>query len=109
MRAEKGLTTLWTDWSWNDWAATRAYELSISYGHGRPGGGSWINAIGDNYTIGENIAAGQSSGYNFYCAFLNSPQHYDLMIAEDAVGIGVGIYVAEDGSTYCAMVILGSY
>ena len=108
-RAEAGLATLWTDPAWNDWAKLRAKELATTYGHNRPNGGDWANAIGNCYTTGENIAAGQNSGYNFYSAFYNSAQHKGVMMSKNAVGVAVGVYVREDGSTYCAMVLIGSY
>ena len=108
-RADAGLATLWTDPAWNDWAKLRAQELAIVYGHNRPNGEDWVYAIGDHFTLGENVAAGQATGYDFYNAFCNSAQHRGLMMSENAEGIAVGVFVADDGTTYCAMVLITSY
>jgi uncharacterized protein YkwD len=108
-REEKGLSRLWTNSEWDSWAKTRSRELSIEYGHQRPNGESWAYAIGDCYTIGENVASGQSSGKDFYFAFNNSASHRDTMMSKEAIGIAVDIYIDSDGTTYCAMIIIGSY
>ena len=109
LRSSNGLNELWTNGTWNAWADTRASELAVIYGHNRPNGGLWIYSDGTYYSVAENIAAGQSSGYNFYNAFLNSPQHKSAMLESEAVGIAVGIYVDENGATYCAMVMIAGY
>lgn len=109
LRVAHGLPELWTNGDWNSWADTRAKELSSSYGHVRPGGGSWLRSSGAYYTIAENIAAGQASGVGFYDAFYGSTSHRGAMLDPEAVGIAVGIYVDENGATYCAMVIVGPY
>jgi uncharacterized protein YkwD len=108
-RRKSGLKELWTDSEWDAWANTRAKELAKQYSHRRPNGEDWTYAIDDYFTIGENIAFGQTSGINFYRAFYNSPQHRDTMMCPDAVGIAVGIYIDSNGTPYCAMIIIGAF
>lgn len=107
MRASEGLSQLTTSGEWNDWAATRAQEISIYYAHSRPNGASWGRNNGVDMAYGENIAKNANSGADFYYGFINSPQHCGLMKTSDATGIAVSIYVDEYGNSYCAMVIYG--
>ena len=107
LRKEQGLNELTTDANWQEWADIRAQELSVSYGHVRPNGGMWCHMINQEITYGENVAAGESSGENFYNAFFNSPSHKSLMLEQYATKIAVGIYVDENGITYCAMMVIG--
>lgn len=101
LRSSEGLTPLWVDAEWNLWAEKRAQEISTNYGHL-----GWTNAIGNTYTLAENIAAGQASGGDFFNAFCNSPQHRSAMLQENAVGIAVSIYIGANGTPYCAMVLV---
>ena len=107
MRASEGLSQLTTSGEWNDWAATRAREISVYYAHSRPNGASWGRNNGVDMAFGENIAKNLNSGADFYYGFLNSPQHCGLMKEPDATGIAVSIYVNEYGDSYCAMIIYG--
>ena len=109
LRTSNGLSKLWRNDYWDNWAATRAKELAIKYGHSRPNGGSWTNSDGTYYTVGENVASGNSSGYDFYLAFVNSGSHYGTMTIDSAVGVGIGIYVDDQGRTYCAMVLVAPF
>lgn len=101
LRSSEGLPFLWVDSEWNLWAERRAHEISINYGHL-----GWTNAIGNTYTLAENIAAGQPSGSDFFYAFCNSSPHRSAMLKENAVGIAVSIYIGANGTPYCAMVLL---
>ena len=107
MRASEGLSQLTTSGEWNDWAATRAQEISVYYAHSRPNGASWGRNNGIDMALGENIAKNANSGADFYYNFLNSPQHCGLMKEPDATGIAVALYVNEYGDSYCAMVLYG--
>lgn len=107
LRQSNGLAPLIESGDWNAWAQMRAEELSTSYGHARPDGSSCMTKIGDYVSFAENIAAGCTSGYNFFNAFCNSGTHYSAMMYPDAKVIGVGIYVSADGESYCAMSIGG--
>ena len=109
LRKDNGLSELWTNPAWDAWADVRAKELATLYAHSRPNGSSWTHAEGNTYTIGENIAAGKTAGIDFYIAFANSAQHRNLMLDENAVGLAVGIYVDENGRTYCAMIVFANY
>lgn len=109
LRQQNGLDPLSVHSAWDEWANIRAQEQAIKFGHQRPNGESWVYAVGDTYTVGENVAVGQSSGRNFYEAFFNSPSHYDNMMASDALHIAVSILVDDDGNTYCAMILIGSF
>ena len=108
-RKNNGLSELWTSGDWNSWANQRSSELAVSYGHSRPNGGSWLYSIGDCYTVGENIAFGQVSGYDFFTAFCNSGSHRATMLESSAVGIAVSIYVDSNGNAYCAMILISQY
>lgn len=101
LRSSEGLSPLWVDAEWNLWAEKRAQEISTNYGHL-----GWTNAIGNTYTLAENIAAGQASGSDFFDAFCNSPQHRSAMLQENAVGIAVSIHIGANGTPYCAMVLV---
>ena len=101
LRASNGLSKLWTDSAWNIWAKNRATSIASNYTHI-----GWTNAIGNTYTLAENIASGQASSTDFYEAFFNSPSHKGAMLKADAVGIAVGIYINNDGQTFCAMSII---
>ena len=109
LRTSNGLSKLWRNDYWDSWAATRAQELAVKYGHSRPNGGSWTNSDGTYFTVGENVASGNSSGYDFYLAFVNSGSHYGTMTIDSAVGVGIGIYVDAQGRTYCAMVLVAPF
>lgn len=104
LRSSEGLSPLWVDAEWSLWAERRAQEISINYGHL-----GWTNAIGNTYTLAENIAAGQPSGSDFFYAFSNSSQHRSAMLKENAVGIAVSIYIGANGTPYCAMVLVAEH
>lgn len=106
LRASNGLNTLSMSSEWNAWADMRAKELSQVYGHSRPGGGSWMTAIGSTYTLAENVASGQSSGSAFFNTFSKSSSHRSNMLSPYATMIAVGIYVADNGTAYCAMILI---
>lgn len=108
-RAEAGLSELWTSGDFTAYAQTRAQEQIQRYGHIRPNGASYSYASGNYYTLGENTSAGYSSARGFYNAFMNSASHRGYIMYEEAVGIAVGIAVAEDGTPYCVMHIICSY
>lgn len=101
LRNSEGLSPLWFDSEWDLWAERRAQEISINYGHL-----GWTNAIGNTYTLAENIAAGQPSGSDFFYAFCSSSAHRSAMLKENAVGIAVSIYIGANGTSYCAMVLV---
>lgn len=107
LRRDNGLYELVDDSAWKTWSQTRAKELSVLYGHNRPDGNSWCHTIGTEITFGENVAAGESSGEEFYNAFLNSPSHKSLMLDCQATKIAVSIYIDDTGTPYCAMVVSG--
>ena len=101
LRAEKGLSQLWTNDVWDAWADKRSESISMNYTHN-----GWTHAEGTTYTLAENIAAGKASGEEFFKAFCKSSQHKSAMLQKKAVGIAVSIYITEDGRTYCTMSII---
>lgn len=101
LRVENGLSQLWTNSTWDSWADKRANEIATNYSHS-----GWTHKEENTYTLAENITAGQSSSSEIYNAFLNSAQHKSAMLQKNAVGIAVGIYIASDGTVYCAMSII---
>ncbi|MCD7858630.1 MAG: CAP domain-containing protein [Firmicutes bacterium] len=107
LRAENGLSQLWTSSEWDAWADIRSQELSVVFGHRRPDGSTCGHTINGDYTHAENVSCGAASADDFFNAFYSSASHRSSMLLEDVYGIAVSIYVTDDGTTYCAMVLIG--
>ena len=90
-------------------AMLRALEIAVRYDHKRPCGDSYATAFEDckytSETIGENIAAGQTSTRSAFAFWLESKEDYDgqaerrNMLSEEFTAIGVG-HVSFNGTHY---------
>lgn len=81
-----------------EYANLRAYEASRVWSHTRPDG-TMFNS-GNRLSSGENLAF--TSGEDPIEMWLNSPSHRDNMLYPAFRYAAIGIYVAEDGTTYYA-------
>lgn len=108
-RAANGLDALAWDDSLANAANTRAQELITSFSHTRPDGSSCFTAIRnpqDYGSIGENIAAGQTTPSAVMNAWMNSSGHRANILSEHYTKIGVSCYV-KDGTCYWVQVFGG--
>lgn len=95
-RAKKNLPSFKKLDALTEISAVRTWELSVSFGHGRPDGSKTSQLFYDsglNYSfIGENIAAGQTTPKEVVEAWMNSETHRNNILSEDYVYMGVGYY-----------------
>lgn len=85
-------------------AAVRAEELpELSYeqnvNHQRPDGSPWYT-VNEDIMYAENIAYGQTSAYEVFEAWKNSPGHYKNMMNPDYRTFGAALYYTDGGYNY---------
>lgn len=100
-RAENGKSPLTLNDALCDVAQLRADEIVESFSHTRPDGSSCFTAInqaGISYrTVGENIAAGQSSPASVMNSWMNSEGHRKNILNGSFTSIGIGYVKAPSG------------
>lgn len=81
-------------------SAIRADEITRYFNHTRPNGQPHSSLIKDGkYTVGENIAAGDTAPEGVVNTWMNSPGHRANILNPDYTEIGVG-YVYKEDSEY---------
>ena len=90
-------------------AQTRAKELDQKYSHTRPNNKSWTSAISLKYNYGdyyyELIGNGITSPAGIVNAWMNNSSTKPAIIGKAYRDIGVGYYVADDGTEFwCAII-----
>lgn len=102
-RQQNGVALLEADSGLARAAAVRAQEISRSFSHTRPGGGSFVSALSESgvayRSAGENIASGQSSADEVVRAWLASPGHRANILAGRYSRIGAAA-IEVNGTTY---------
>lgn len=111
-RAENGKSPLTLNSALCDVAQLRADETVKSFSHTRPNGTSCFTAIdeaGISYrTVGENIAAGQSTPASVMNSWMNSEGHRANILNGDFSSIGIGYVKASSGyGHYWVQMFLG--
>lgn len=102
-RANEGLAPLSTFDSLTEAAEIRAPELPELFSHTRPDGSTCFTALNETgaskgaYTMGENIAAGQSTPAAVVESWMNSPGHRANILNGDFTHIGVGYIRVDSG------------
>ncbi|WP_321973959.1 CAP domain-containing protein [Paratractidigestivibacter sp.] len=82
-------------------AMQRAAEAAVYFSHTRPNGTKWSTAIPssvDWYSIGENLAMGQTTPAAVTTAWMNSAGHKQNMLSGDYTSVGIGCFYY--GGTY---------
>lgn len=78
-------------------SAIRAEEITRYFNHTRPNGQPHSSLIKDGkYTVGENIAAGDTAPEGVVNSWMNSPGHRANILNPDYTEIGVGYAYKED-------------
>lgn len=103
-RAKIGLSALTTTNSLSDAANLRAAEIKGLFSHTRPDGSNSFTVL-DKYNInyqaaGENIAYGQKTPEAVVEAWMNSAGHRANILNSSFGKVGIGCYVASDGTLY---------
>lgn len=103
-RAKIGLSALTTTNSLSDAANLRAAEIKDLFSHTRPDGSNCFTVL-DKYNInyqaaGENIAYGQKTPEAVVEAWMNSAGHRANILNSSFGKVGIGCYVASDGTLY---------
>lgn len=92
-------------------ATKRAEEIVSTFSHTRPDGSSCFTVIDEYgigyYTVGENIAAGQTSPASVMNSWMNSTGHRANILNSDFNFIGVGV-AKEGGMYYWVQLFAGS-
>ena len=103
-RQQNGVALLEADSGLARAAAVRAQEISRSFSHTRPGGGSFVSALSESgvayRSAGENIASGQSSADEVVRAWLASPGHRANILREGIGGVGIGYVQSNSGYSH---------
>ncbi len=110
-RLSKGLPPL----MWNPYlfeaACKRANELVQRFSHTRPDGRGFETAIYDKgmdfNTAGETIANGMMDGQEVVNAWINSTKHREVLESKYMTNVGIGVFIAPDGSVYYVGSFLG--
>lgn len=110
-RLSKGLPPL----MWNPYlfeaACGRAGELMRKFSHTRPDGRGFETAIYDKgmdfNTAGETIANGMMDGQEVVNAWINSTKHREVLESRYMTNVGIGVFIAPDGSVYYVGSFLG--
>lgn len=103
-RAKAGLNELKKNTSLNAAAITRAKELASEFSHTRPDGRDCFTVLteaGIVYaSVGENIAAGQSSPASVVSSWMDSEGHRANILSSDYTHMGVGYYHTSKGNQH---------
>jgi uncharacterized protein YkwD len=101
-RAEVGAPALKLSSELCNAANIRAKEISTSFSHTRPNGGTFYSVLDDiDYSgsrgSGENIAAGNSGVSATFKQWMESQGHYENMINTNYKYVGIGYYQTSSG------------
>lgn len=99
-RAKQGLNALSMDDTLVDGANIRAAECTVSFSHTRPNGTSCFTAFEWQNTCGENIAYGQRTPQEVMNGWMNSQGHRENILKQGFKKIGIGCFVAQNGTIY---------
>jgi uncharacterized protein YkwD len=104
-RAEVGAPALKLSSELCNAANIRAKEISSSFTHTRPNGGTFYSVLDDisysgSRASGENIAAGNSGVSATFKQWMESQGHYDNMINAKYKYVGIGYYKTSSGYKY---------
>jgi uncharacterized protein YkwD len=104
-RAEVGAPALKLSSELCNAANIRAKEISTSFSHTRPNGGTFYSVLDDiDYSgsrgSGENIAAGNSGVSATFKQWMESQGHYENMINTNYKYVGIGYYQTSSGYKY---------
>lgn len=99
-------------------ALQRSSEIAIYYSHVRPymidTSANITNSLKDivrdykvNYGLGENIAAGQISPKEVVNDWMNSESHRRNILNPKFEGIGIAVFINEDGTYYWVQIFTG--
>ncbi len=99
-RAKQGLNSLSMDDKLVDGANIRAAECTVSFSHTRPNGTSCFTAFEWQNTVGENIAYGQRTPQQVMNGWMNSQGHRENILKQGFKKIGIGCFVAQNGTIY---------
>ena len=100
IRMENGLKPLSINNNLESAAGIRAEEASRYMSHTRPDGSKWYTV--SNNTTGENLAFGYDNANDCVNAWMNSPDHKDVLLADDISSAGLVEY-EKDGVKYVAL------
>ncbi len=108
-RRDYGLQSLDYDKYLSEAAQVRARELDQNYSHTRPNGKVWTSAISLKYNYGnyyyEMIGKDYTSPKKIVNAWMNNSVTKRAIIGKAYKDIGVGYYVADDGTEFwCAII-----
>lgn len=93
IRLENGLNELTWNYSLEESASTRTYEIVNTFEHTRPDGNDWYTAINTSFkAAGENIAAGQSTPTQVVNEWMASPGHRENILNPNFTKMGVALY-----------------
>lgn len=103
-RAKEGLAPLVLDAKLNEAAMIRANEIIENFDHTRPNGTSCFTVLKENninyLTVGENIAAGQSTPAKVMESWMNSDGHRSNIMSSKFGKMGVGFVKSSSGYKY---------
>lgn len=99
-RAKQGLNALSIDDKLVDGANIRAAECTVSFSHTRPNGTSCFTAFEWQNLCGENIAYGQRTPQEVMNGWMNSQGHRENILKQGFKKIGIGCFVAQNGTIY---------
>ncbi|MCH5298991.1 MAG: hypothetical protein J1E96_04425 [Ruminococcus sp.] len=99
-RAKQGLNALSMDDTLVDGANIRAAECTVSFSHTRPNGTSCFTAFEWQNLCGENIAYGQRTPQEVMNGWMNSQGHRENILKQGFKKIGIGCFVAQNGTIY---------
>ena len=100
IRADNGLNPLSINNNLVSAASIRAEEASQYWSHTRPDGSKW-NTVSPA-TTGENLAFGYNNANDCIDAWMNSPTHKSVLLADDISSAGLVVY-EKDGVQYVAL------
>lgn len=100
LRASLGLNKLTLDEKLMEIAMQRAAEIAVFYSHTRPNDASCFSFSIAGNAYGENIASGYRSPEDVMYGWANSSGHYANMVSSKFNAVGVGCFMASDG-TFC--------
>ena len=98
LRESVGVNELTLDLNLTEIAMQRAAEISIYYSHTRPDDRSCFSFPLTGSAFGENIAIGYGSPSAVMNGWENSSGHYANMVSSKYNAIGIGCFVASDGT-----------
>ena len=110
-RRRIGIAPVALQWQLNQAAQTHANDMAkrryMSHvGSDGSSAGTRISRTGYRWWIwGENVAAGQTTGYQVVVSWYNSAPHRAIMLDRRYIHVGVGRAVASDGTIYWCLVM----